>query len=303
MQEMRKKRLVREHKALVVERKQSAVNVLRTFKNEELPYTEIMPEGPDFCEFEPIKAILEQPADVNVDESSFTEILPTLSDLITTWRKSINLQLTRAMTSVNTGRRAGLSMVHAMLFYMGYDDGEEMNFDNDDLRDQSPPLTDDELSAEMKLATTIFRCSTCSSSNPFLFDGGSSSSDDSSVPSRQLKPLFYPEVLGHRCLTRSSDPLWSWESRVEPIQRLDNSPRTRKKWTARSLRLDPPMKKMVEAVLQAVDMDPAITTPKDMDNLGAWFACLKCAIPRSAGAQTKAYGWRDAVGASTTTTL
>jgi hypothetical protein len=297
MQEMRKKRLIHEHEALVKERKHSAVKVLRTYKNAELPYTEIMPEGPDFCEFEPIKTILEQPTDVNVDESSFVEILPTLPDLIATWRKGINVQLARAMTNNNIRRMAGLSMVHAMMFYMGFNGGDDMDFDDDDSEYEG--LTDDELAAKVKLATTVFRCSTCNNSSPLFWDEDrfSMSSDDGSTS----RPLFYPEVLGHRCLTRLSDPLWTWDSRLEPIQRLDHSSSARRKWTARPLRLDPRVEKMVEAVLKVVGKDPATTTSEEMDNLGAWFACLKCAVTRSAQrGQTKAYGWRDVVGASTT---
>jgi len=304
MQDMRKKRLVREHKELVLERKQSAVRVLRSFKNAKLPYAEIMPEGPDFCEFEPIKAILEQPADVTVDESSFTEILPSLPDLIATWRKGINLQLIRAMKNTNNMRRPDLSVIHTMLFYMGYGDGERMNLDDDDSENEGPSLTDDELDSKVKLATTVFRCNTCTSNNPFFYDDdlySSMSSDDSSVLSAQPNPLYYPEVLGHRCLTQSSDPLWSWELYVEPIKRLDHYPGTRKTWTARSLRLDHRLGKMVEAVLTVAGMDPETTTPREMDDLGAWFACIRCAVPRDAHTgQTKAYGWRDAVSSSTT---
>jgi hypothetical protein len=296
MEEMRKKRLIREHKELIVARKQSAVKVLRTFKNAELPYTEIMPEGPDFCEFQPIKTILEQPADVDVDESSFTDILPKLPTLIATWRKGINHQLACAMKINNTGRRGGMSMVHALLFCMGYDDDDGIDFDDDDPDDEGPSLNDNDLAAKMRLATTVFQCATCSS--PF-HDDFLMSSDDTTLMSRKSKLLFYPEVLGHRCLTRSSDL-----SRTEYIQHLDHCTRTRKRWTARSLRLDLHVQKMVEAVVEVAGMNSATTTPEDMDNLGAWFACLRCAFPRGANmGQTKAYGWRDVVGASSTSSL
>ena len=287
MQEIRKKRLVREHRVLVAERKRSAVEVLRTFKNANLPCTEILPEGLDFCDFEPVKNILEQPVDVIVDESSFTDILPRLPDLIAEWRNDVDLQLVRAMKNKNTGRRVGLSMVHALLFCMGYDD-DDMDFDDDDSEDEDSSLNDSESAAKMKLATTVFKCDTC---NPFPYS--SMSSDDGLASTRQPRPLFYPEVLGHRCTTRSSDLY------TESIQHLDNYTKNRRKWTARSLRLDLRMQKMVEVVVETAEMNPTTTTPEDMDNLGAWFACLKCAFPRPGNmAQTKAYGWRDAVGLS-----
>ena len=286
MQEIRKKRLVREHKVLIAERKQSAVEVLRTFKNARLPYTEILPEGPDFCDFEPIKVILEQPADVIVDESSFTDVLPSLPDLMAAWRRDIDLQLVRALQ--HNGRRGGLSMVHALLFCMGYD-GDSFDLDEDDSEDEGPSLNDSESAAKLKLATTVFRCDACS--HPFPYS--SISSDDDLISTRQPRPLFYPEVLGHRCTTRGSD------LHRETIQRLEHYVKNRRKWTARPLRLDLRMQQMAEAVVEAAGMHLTTTTSEDMDNLGAWFACLKCAFPCPGNmAQTKAYGWRDAVGIS-----
>jgi hypothetical protein len=294
MQEMRKKRLLREHKALVVERKQSAVEVLRTFKNAQLPYTEIMPEAPDFCDFGPIKAILEQPSEVTVDESSFTDILPILPDLIASWRQSINVEIITVLKNNNNRRRKRFSLAQAMLLYMGFDDGDGLEFDDGVSEDDDTPLPDDDvLSAKVKLATTVFRCTSCTNQHSFLYDDFSMYSDDGSA---QPNPLFYPQVLGHRCLTRSHEPSWPWDIPGEFIKRLDNYSRTREKWDTCHLQLDVRMGKMVEAVLEVAKMDPATATPKDMDDLGAWFACLKCAIPRTAKtARTMAYGWRDAV--------
>jgi hypothetical protein len=293
MQEMRKKRLAREHKALVVERKQSAVEVLRTFKNAQLPYTEIMPEAPDFCALEPIKAILEQPLEVTVDESSFADILPVLADLIASWRQTINAELLKVLKNNNNRRRKHFTLAQVMLAYMGFDDGDGIDFDDDISEDDDTPLPDDILSAKVKLATTVFRCTRCTSHHSFLYDGLSMCSDDGTA---QPNLLFYPEVLGHRCLTRSAEPLWPWDTRGEFIERLDSYSRTRKKWSTCHLQLDVRSGKVVEAILEVAKMDPATTTPRDMDNLNAWFACVRCAIPRTTQTRrTAAYGWRDAV--------
>lgn len=301
MEEMRKKRLAREFKELIIQRKQSAVKVLRTFKNEQLPYTEIMPEGPDFCEFEPVKGILEQPAEIDVDETSFAVILPSLPHLIEAWRKNINLQLVRAMRRPNGFRKPGFSVMHAMLLYMGmgYSDHDGIDLDGDATPEhRNESQTDDQLSAKLKLATTVFKCLTCASGDPFFQDDlYSMSSDDGSVSYSQSNPLFYPAVLGHRCLTWTSDMFRPYDSAPDLTHRLEYYTASRKKWNACPLRLDVNMERIVEAVLKIAGMNSATTTPEDMDNLGAWFACLRCATPRNVNkGSTEAYGWRDAVG-------
>jgi len=93
MEEMREKRFKREFAALVNERKRSALIVLRTFKNARLPETEIMPQGPDFCHFPAISEVLNQAADVEVDVSSFDDVIPLLPELITEWRDSIKQKM------------------------------------------------------------------------------------------------------------------------------------------------------------------------------------------------------------------
>ena len=256
MGEMREKRLARERAELLANRRVSAVNVLRTYKQARCLYTDVLPEGPDFCDLASLKAILEQPADVTVDESSFSEILPSLPSLVEQWQNNIKATIAKHFHT----------------------------WENSDYADAK---SDHQLLARMKLASTVFRCTRC--------EVGGDSFDEGLAWSSQ--PLFYPAVLGHVCLTRSSDPPWLWDFEPEPISRLDNYPKCREKWSVQPLLRDRHFGQIVEAIVEAAGMDPSTTTTEELDNLGLWFACVRCAKPVADDQyRTGAYGWRDAVG-------
>ena len=93
MQEMREKRLQREYKALVIKRKKPAIESLKAFKKYKLHEMQVMPEGPDFCDFDIVKEILHQPVEVEVTVDSFDAILPLLPPTISQWRERLHESL------------------------------------------------------------------------------------------------------------------------------------------------------------------------------------------------------------------
>ncbi|KAF8079174.1 hypothetical protein FPV67DRAFT_101100 [Lyophyllum atratum] len=306
MDRMRVKRLAREHAELVLERKPSAVEAFRGYKNSQLPLTEVMPEGLDICDFAPVKAILEQPANVTVDKDSFAVVLPLIPDLIVEWRRSLDDELIRVIKAEDANdriRRAKRRFASACMFWSEYHDYS----DDEDLtpQPQQPPLDEATPSDRLKLATTVFQCTTCTRSHG-LYDDSSAESDygygseDSffGYTSGAVRPLFYPTVMGHRCLTRSKPSLWSWGPPPEPARKLENTAKTRRKWMARPLRINQKLGRGVETLVTLANLDPKVATPADMDGVDVWFACLKCAFKVSKKKnpyETHAYKWRDAV--------
>jgi hypothetical protein len=298
MAEMRVKRLLRERAELILDRKNTAAQFLRTYKNSRLPYTEIMPERLDFSDFPPIKDILELPSEVEVTEESFDAVLPQLPELIEGWRTKINQEMIRTMkTNENVARQhAALSR---MMMLWGEDPDE---IDLPELEVSDSTETDEELFARMKLATTVFQCNTCTEYDRWHEDDDFSEwsdSDESSMAFNDIVPLFYPDVLGHICLTRAPHRFWSWGKRVDACTRLDSMTKIRRKWTSRPLRLDRTIGSHAATVVKAAGLDPKTATVEDMDKLDTVFGCLRCAMPLGlyGPCETKAYGWRDAVRA------
>lgn len=78
---MKKERLMLDN-----QRKQLAIAILKTFKRNQLPYTQLMPSAADFCEFTEVKSLIEQPADVDLNESSFEDLITCLPTIFEAWR-------------------------------------------------------------------------------------------------------------------------------------------------------------------------------------------------------------------------
>ena len=277
MEEMREKRFKREFAALVNERKRCAVAVLRTFKNARLPETEIMPQGPDFCHFPVISEVLNQAAQVEVNVSSFDDIIPLLPELIAEWRDSIKRKMTQVIKKHNASR--GNSFFDFM-FGMGRSMYE---WEYDDYEYETPPpvgpnshLTDEELSRELTLASTVFTCN-CGDDYPSFFDYDSDGEDGYSSAT---KVLFYPQVMGHKCLSRVSKMfLWELSSTNDPSCRLDSSSRSeRKKWDSTGLSLFTAAGRTARHIIQLAGLDPDVATSAEMDQLELRFKCYACAM-------------------------
>ena len=278
MEEMREKRFKREFAALVNERKRSALTVLRTFKNAQLPETEIMPQGPDFCHFPVISELLNQTADVEVDVSSFDEIIPLLPKLITEWRDSIKQKMMQVIKKHNTSRgNSILDFMFGMDTSM-YECEYECEYETPPPIGPNSHLTDEELSRKLTLASTVFTCNCGDGYNdyPSFFDYDSDDEDDYSSAT---KVLFYPQVMGHSCLARASKMfLWELSSTSDPSCRLESSRSERKQWDATGLSLLTSASRTARHVIQLAGLDPDLATSAEMDQLELRFKCCACTM-------------------------
>jgi hypothetical protein len=269
MEEMREKRFKREFAALVNERKRSAITVLRTFKKAHLPETEIMPQGPDFCNFPDILKVLNLATDVEVDVSSFDDIIPRLPELITTWRDSIKRKMMQVVKKHNTSRgNSYLDFMFAMDRSM-----YECDYEYDYEYETPPPpvgpnshLTDEELSRKLTLASTVFTCKCGDGCSDYL---GLYDSDDEDDYSSATKVLFYPQVMGHTCLSRVSK-MFLWD--------LSSTRLERKQWDGTGLSLLTTASSTARHIIQLAGLDPDLATSAEMDQLELRFRCCACAI-------------------------
>ncbi|KAG6827413.1 hypothetical protein H0H92_011912 [Tricholoma furcatifolium] len=312
----------RKFKELVSERKLEAIAVFRAYMIERYPHPDIMPSGLDFCDFPPVRATLQQSAEVTIDESSFTDILPLIPEMIVTWRKSLDVHLVEVMkknaspdsnrswrymdsydrhlTDKSRWNRFGEFMdpsEEGEVDRHKDDDGSGKGNDSNDTTTVSLPeegdinpknsVSDDaHFFNKLKLATTVFQCSECYMRPPerdiFSFD-----IEDFLRELRDLEQylpgaLFYPQVKGHLCLARTEARTWM---QVEPGRKLDEARMQRRKWSTRPLFLNSKLGKCVAKIVIAAGLDPETTTPAELDRLGLWFACLNC--HRTCGGEDK----------------
>ncbi|KAG6916761.1 hypothetical protein DXG01_005506 [Tephrocybe rancida] len=268
MDKMRALRLEREHIERLHNRKSSAVTVYRGYMISHYPHTDVMPSGLDFCGYPPVKEILEQSDEVDVDETSFADLIPLIPDFIARWRQSVELHLIEVAKST-----------------LPYSDGREWNeFDEfvGDIGDGTLSDPDDTSSVKHKLATTVYNCSHCPLEDD-TFIAGYELDDDSEYGFLQRQPLFYPKVKGHRCLVRRKNyfrlgGVKDSDSEADPARRLGSGRFIqRKQWSAKPLSVNARSGECVKVLVEKAGLDPDTTTAEEMDDLGHWFACLSCA--------------------------
>jgi hypothetical protein len=308
MEEMRTRRLERERKALLVTRKRIAIGILRSYKIAHLPLTDVMPEPVDFCNFPEVVEIVVLPTETEVTEASFADVASKMDDLVQNWRTRIHSQLRSKIKdhlNLVARRRAWEQRELPDPYYEGY--VESLGADvKGKKKEVLPPLPDDaELDQSIPLATTVFRCRTCTSSIGLPGDFSDSDFDDflGDIGGRRSKsiPLFYPKVMGHFCLTRSRTLPWDYPTTDEPNFRIDFPMGTRTKWDPHSLQVDEDAGKAARAVVEACGEDPLTATATKMDELDPRFACIHC-VKWSKHEVNKAdapvFTWRQAVRTS-----
>jgi hypothetical protein len=132
MEDMHSERLRKERKRLLRQRKRAAIEFFKVFKKSKLHEGQFMPEGLDFCDSRPVKKILCQPSEVDVDVSSFDILLPQLPTILARWRAD----LCESLLSV--------------------------------LKNEMVPEPSLSAAQRLGLATTIFQCNKCSGYTPSL---------------------------------------------------------------------------------------------------------------------------------------
>jgi len=259
MEDMHAKRLKREYEATTLRRREPASEFLQAFKKSKLHEGQIMPEGPDFCNLDIVKEILLQPVDVVVNTNSFDAILPILPSALTQWREGLHCDMLELIKRHDRTQQ--------MVYLECSDDGTYYDALAPALR-----LSEQEYARELELATTVFRCNSCTWT-PLLYSLDYEDDDYSRVNTL----LFYPQVLGHRCLTRESLGYWDSLHDNDYTRRLSNEQfMSRTCWGRKGLAVDSPASKVAKKFVQMAGLDPLTATVHDMDCLDLRFSCLIC---------------------------
>ncbi|KAI6163681.1 hypothetical protein EDD17DRAFT_429687 [Pisolithus thermaeus] len=302
MEDLRARRLQRERKALVLARRELAISVLRAYKRERLPFTDVMPEPMDFWMFPEVSAIIELPTETEVTEASFADVVSRLDELIIQWRArnynsfidkfrdvlTLKLQrITDAATDKGTNAEAKAG-TPADVKGKGK------------ARAVDPPMPDEsELVKVLSLATTIFRCEYCTPSPWMSIYEEPFHSFMSPKRSVSTIPLFYPKLMGHRCLTRGRGQ----DSPMTPLESISEFPydsRRQTQWTCAPLQIDRQAEAIVSNIIAACNLDPLTTTTAEMDALDPKLACLNVRCVQRDGVikdlcKASVFGWRAAL--------
>lgn len=274
MEEMRAKRLEREMNTLISKRKITAIRTLQLYKILHLPQTEPLFESADFCQLDVVRQILQLPPDIDVGHQHLARIIDTMPYLIGQWRQSVDMALVKVVKGNKTD--------------------EDLFFSCLAMESDSPTLTDSEAEARLNLATTVFKCQSCSSKfrfNSIFFDA----SDRSLV-----EPLFYPRVISHKCNTRFSLPLtdksFAQDSDQNDPSRVFRDPMIiRRVWSSEHLEVDVKAALVVERIVLASGLDPKATSAGEMDAFDRKLGCLECIEWVHDYVEIEMFGWRDAV--------
>jgi hypothetical protein len=309
MEEMKIHRLRRERQALLISRKPTAIGILRAYKISQLPFAEVMPEPVDFCAFPEVKAISELPNDVTVDESSFSEIVPLLPNIINRWRTNIIQRLAARVRQAREDEKQLLRQNQAP--------ASETAASEENNQPPPAPANAEESTAigydpaeKMKLATTVFKCRKCAEiyrNWPYCLGNVDLACHKPPSIADITYPLFYPQVLGHRCLTMPETDDYSAYTNNDQSVRLDvdvsrfanwYSLHCRRSWDCFYLAVDARSGKRVAKIVEACGLDPATATADDMDLVDTRLGCPNCLEWRHLGPNTaklKSFGWREAV--------
>ncbi|KAK0463698.1 uncharacterized protein EV420DRAFT_1519542 [Desarmillaria tabescens] len=255
----RANRLAVEHEKLVNSRKPIAVSILQQYKNDRAhyPVTTFFPSVADFCQFLPIKEILDLPSDTEVNEESFSGVIPQLPELCRQWRGRIKRKLTKLLLQPN------------------------------------PKRTRDETVHQLQLACNVVICHRCSE----FPDTARRHRGQSASQTFFVMPLFYPQMLSHQCMQASARPVYKFASLEDRTVRLNYPAwHVRAPWSTEYLVENDKFRSIVQRIVKMVNLDPATTTVAEMDADASRFACLLCEkeqLPELSSQMFILYRWRE----------
>lgn len=313
MEDMKVIRLKRERQDLVFSRKRVAIGILRAYKISHLPFIEVMPEPVDFCTFPEVQAVLELPSDIDVSESSFSGIVPLLPTIVDRWRAGIIQKFAARVRQAHEDERPllGQAQAPASENAMPQSTDESPHESIKDATDERPAEVEYDPVEKMKLATTVFKCRKCGERyHNWPYRMGNMELACHRPPpiiGDVTYPLFYPQVLGHRCLTKqeTTDPPVSYYADPSLKLNFDDSPfvncntlRHRQNWDCSCLAVDSTSGERVAKIITTCGLDPATTTAEDMDKLDPRVGCPNCVEVKAIEpdvARLMCFGWREAV--------
>ncbi|KAK0496976.1 hypothetical protein EDD18DRAFT_1164760 [Armillaria luteobubalina] len=252
-------RLAREHQMLVNTRKPIAVSILRQYKNDRshYPVTTFFPSVVDFCRFLPVKEILDLPSDVQVDEDSFSEVIPQIPELCRQWRGQTKRKIIKLLLQPN------------------------------------PERSRDETIHQLQLACNVVICRRCSE----FPDTARRRRGQSASQVFSVLPLFYPSMLSHRCMHVGHRSEFGFGSIIDETCRLKSPAwHVRVAWSTDYLARNDKLRSIVQRIVKMVNFNPATTTVAEMDADGSLFACLLCdkqQLPESNSQMFILYRWRE----------
>jgi hypothetical protein len=280
MEGMKLRKEAKQRHATLVRSKSFALAVLRRFQKSRFLNAEdlIIPDLRESSLL--IQNIIRSPITVQIDDSSLAnQAEDLLNGLFDEWRNTVQDHLLNQLTS-------------SRLFSSG----------DNNCRWKTSESTAEEGLRRLSLATTVFTCE-CSQTNIKHNSGEREIALEITLsrPSATIKPLFYPQVLGHICLDRTPKLDVALESNsplVLAAFRASQGYPGPQGWDCSSLRLNTSLGEMVERLVRTARLDPETATVQDMDELGIYFACMSCAVQDEDEIDiydTEAFQWREAV--------
>ncbi|KAF9032479.1 hypothetical protein BDZ89DRAFT_1158513 [Hymenopellis radicata] len=251
---VRTRYLEHENTLLLRSRTVKAVSVFRSFK-EALPPHTLFPYIPDFLALDVVHDLIHRPDHTALTEEDFTEVCSEMDSFADNWRYSVHRQLAQAV---------GLNFAES-----------------------HPDI--DTLSTDLKLAATGIICASCTR---FPIDFSPSAVEKfMSATTLEVRPLFYPEVLTHRCAVSTMlfpgfYPDWYFldGSSVKNLLSLFRS-----QWRPGPYAKHPVVARLARKVVTMTGLDASSATVNDMDGCGVLFECTSC----RESARRVLFSWRE----------
>jgi hypothetical protein len=239
MEQMKAWRLVQERLALLQDRRRIAMTVWATYRREN-PSTDIIPNVPDFWEQEDIKATIQLPSNIDVDEISFCEFTNRMPAWIDMWREDKKLDI-----------------LHGARF------------------DHLPwPRTTESREAHLKLAVYVFTCS-----KYLCFKNEEEEEFDNWKYYPMFYPEYLHHRCNRIRRINWLDKNEDGGGPDNHLLRLGAGypPHTQcQAWSSGELTFDDKASKVVRKIIEACGWDWRIMAASEMDNRDPRIVCLKC---------------------------
>ncbi|KAF9056059.1 hypothetical protein BJ165DRAFT_1522011 [Panaeolus papilionaceus] len=283
MEQMREKRLKRERAALIVARKFVAADVWRSYQVSHVHDRQLLPNPVEFCSFQPVADLINQDSGVDVTVESFQDLLPKFDNFVSRWRQSITTTFYEQLKEP-----VPVHPTVAWDDYVGqYWDSDDDGFDEWGFYDRRPKvepspvakLSNQEIEGRVKLARTVFLCRKCRVDAIHEDDDWYGAYSGRETSGGQ-NPLFYPQVLGHRCCDCKSRASQLSDEDFYSILFMSSSPQRflplLQDWSPNCLSIDVKTSNLAVHMLSAVDnVDPQSITVEEMDDLNIRYTCLQ----------------------------
>lgn len=304
MNGVKERRIIRDAWQVILSRRKAAAKALRKYRTATyMRYRKsdafLFPNAHDFCEMPQVQALISGGNDV---ELGLFGSLP-VADIVEAWRSNAYDYMI-AFMQLHTHARG----------FEEYAYDRSLAISKIDAGDIPLYHRQAQVIQDLSLATTVFTCNSCggclSHTHPdeFYLDKLPWDHPYHYRHHSDLKrPMFFPEVMGHTCLTRGDQahgyahfpgPKWGWGWEEDPTVRVYGSGGYRVPWTPTRICLDDKMSAYARELVQHAGLDPLTATPEAMDQLELAFRCSDCSsddMETDGPISERWFGWRHAV--------